>query len=155
MTMQRVYQIAGLALLALAVAVVYGALQLRYYTSLGPGPGFFSFWIGIALGILALVIIAQTVSRPPERLPWDFVPDRAGLTRIGLVLLSLLLAALFLERLGFFLTMFVVYMLLLRGLGGYRLLATAVAAVLASFGTYYVFVKWLNVPLPSGILGFS
>lgn len=155
MTMQRVYRIAGLALLALAAAVVYGALQLRYYTSLGPGPGFFSFWIGIVLGLLALVMIAQTFRQSPEPLAWDFVPDRAGFIRIGLVLLSLLIAALFLERIGFFLTMLVVYMLLLRGLGGYRLLTTAVAAVLVSFGTYYVFVKWLNVPLPSGVLGFS
>lgn len=155
MTMQRVYQIAGLALLALAAAVVYGALQLRYYTSLGPGPGFFSFWIGIALGLLALIMIAQTFRQAPEPLAWDFVPERAGFVRIGLVLLSLLLAALFLERLGFFLSMFAVYVLLLRGLGGYRLLTTVLTAALVSFGTYYVFVKWLNVPLPSGVLGFS
>jgi putative tricarboxylic transport membrane protein len=155
MSIQRVYQIAGLALLALAAAVVYGALQLRYYTSLGPGPGFFSFWIGIVLGLLAIIMIAQTLREAPEKLPWDFVPDRTGWLRIGTVFLALLFATLGLERLGYCLTMFAVFVLLLRSLGSYGWLPTMAAAAVASFGTYYIFVKWLSVPLPAGILGFS
>lgn len=155
MTMQRVYQITGVVLLVFAAAVVYGALRLRYYTSLGPGPGFFSFWLGLTLGLLAVLMIAQTLTGPRERLPFDFVPDRAGALRIGAVLLSLLAAALLMERLGFCLTMLGVLVFLLRSLGGFGWLATAATALVGSFGVYYVFVKWLLVPLPSGIFGFS
>lgn len=155
MTMQRVYQITGLVLLALAAAVVYGALQLRYYTSLGPGPGFFSFWLGLALGLLALAMILQTLRGVPEQLPYDFLPDRAGALRMGAIVLSLLAATLLMERLGFCLTMLLVLVFLLRSLGGFGWIATAITALTGSFGIYYVFVKWLLVPLPAGIFGFS
>jgi putative tricarboxylic transport membrane protein len=154
MTMQRVYQIAGLALLALAIAVVFGALQLRYYTSLGPGPGFFSFWIGIVLGILAIIMVAQTLFQPAEKLPWDFVPQRDGWLRMGAVALSLLAATLLMERLGFSLTMFAVFVFLLRSLGDYSFVACIAAGAIAGFGIDYLFVRWLSVPLPTGLFGF-
>lgn len=148
------YQIAGLVLLALAVAVVSGALQLRYYTSLGPGPGFFSFWIGIVLAILAVIMVVQTLFQPAERLSADFFPRRDGWLRMGAVVLSLVVAVVLMERLGFSLTMFAVFVFLLRSLGGYGLATCIAAAFGASFGIDYVFVRWLNVPLPAGLLGF-
>lgn len=154
MTMQRMYQITGLALLALAAAVVFGALQLRYYTSLGPGPGFFSFWIGLVLGGLAVLMILQTLFQPVEPVVADFFPRRDGWWRMGAVALSLVAAALLLERLGFSLTMFAVYVFLLRSLGGYSLAVCVAAAAVAGFGIDYAFVRWLDVPLPAGLFGF-
>jgi putative tricarboxylic transport membrane protein len=154
MTMQRMYQIAGLVLLALAIAVVYGALQLRYYTSLGPGPGFFSYWIGIVLGILAVLMIAQTLFQPAEALPDDFIPQRGGWLRMGAIVLTLIAATLLMERLGFSLTMFAVFVFLLRSLGGYSFAICIAAAIVASFGIDYLFVRWLSVPLPTGLFGF-
>jgi hypothetical protein len=59
----------------------------------------------------------------------------------------------FLERLGFCLTMLAVYLFLLRALGRQGLIVTALVALAGSFGVYYLFVHWLQVPLPTGILG--
>ena len=39
-------------------------------------------------------------------------------------------------------------------LGRWRWIETPLLAVLGSFATYYVFVRWLRLPLPAGILGF-
>ena len=153
MTMQRIYQIAGLALFLFAAFIIVGALQLRYYTSLGPGPGFFSFWLGIVLGILAIAMIVQATLEASEQAPSDFFPNWFGYLRMGTIVLSLLVAAFLLERLGFCLTMFAVYLFLLRALGRHSLAVTIVSALIGSFGVYYIFVKWLNVPLPAGILG--
>ena len=153
MTMQRIYQIAGLALLLLAAFVIVGALQLRYYTSLGPGPGFFSFWLGIVLALLAIAMIVEATLEAPAETPSDFFPDRFGYLRMGAIVLSLLAVTLLLERLGFCLTMFAVYLVLLRALGRHSLTVTVPCALIGSFGVYYVFVKLLNVPLPAGILG--
>jgi putative tricarboxylic transport membrane protein len=153
MTMQRIQQIAGSALLLFAAAVVVGALQLRYYTSLGPGPGFFSFWLGIVLAFLAIVMIAQATLEASEQTLSDFFPDRYGILRMGAIVVSLLAVTLLLERLGFCLTMFAVYLFLLRMLGRHSLATTVLCALIGSFGIYYIFVKWLKVPLPAGVLG--
>ncbi len=154
MTQQRMYQITGLALLALAAAVIFGALQLRYYTSLGPGPGFFSFWIGLVLAGLALLMIVQTLFEPAEAIAEDFVPQRDGWMRMGAIVLSLLVTTLAMERLGFSITMFAVYVFLLRSIGGYGLATCIAASAVASFGIDYIFVRWLSVPLPAGLFGF-
>ena len=52
-TMRLTYQITGAVLLCFSIYVGVEALELRYYTSLGPGPGFFSCWLSLILGILS------------------------------------------------------------------------------------------------------
>lgn len=154
MTQQRMYQITGLALLALAAAVIFGALQLRYYTSLGPGPGFFSFWIGVVLAGLSVLMIVQTFFEPAEAVAEDFFPQRDGWGRMGAIVLSLLVATLAMEPLGFSLTMFAVYLFLLSSIGGYGFVICIAASAVASFGIDFIFVRWLSVPLPAGVFGF-
>ena len=63
-TMRLTYQITGAVLLCFSIYVGVEALDLRYYTSLGPGPGFFSCWLALILG---LVIGWLTCSREPTR----------------------------------------------------------------------------------------
>jgi putative tricarboxylic transport membrane protein len=154
LTMRRTYQITGTILLLLAVHVGYESLALRYYTSLGPGPGFFAFWLALILGGLAVAMVVQATVGRPEPAPPDFLADRGGFLRMGAVALSLLMTALLLERIGFRLTMFAVYLFLLRVLGNQRLVTDLLIAIAGSFGVYFVFVRWLNVPLPTGVLGW-
>ena len=42
MSMRRPYQITATVLLLVAAFIAFESLQLRYYSTLGPGPGFFS-----------------------------------------------------------------------------------------------------------------
>ena len=152
--MRRTYQVTGTVLLCLAAYVGYEALALRYYTSLGPGPGFFAFWLALILGVLAVAMVAQATFGRPEPVPPDFLADRAGYLRMGAVVLSLLATALLLERIGFALTMFAVYLFLLRALGKQRWVTSILVALVGSFGVDYVFVRWLKVPLPTGVFGW-
>ena len=74
--------------------------------------------------------------------------------KIALVLLSLLLYAFFLERLGFILTTFVLVTFLLgciEDINWFRSLGVASAAALAS---YAIFELWLKIRLPKGFFGF-
>jgi putative tricarboxylic transport membrane protein len=153
MNLQRAHRIAGLLLLLLAGYIVHGSLQLTYFTSLGPGPGFFPFWLAIILGGLAIVMLVRTFVGQPEATPPDFVTDRAGYLRIGMVILALAATALAFERLGFRVTMLAMYLLLLGTLGRHRLVGIALIALAGSFGVYYLFVHWLHVPLPVGVFG--
>ncbi|WP_316980065.1 tripartite tricarboxylate transporter TctB family protein [Shumkonia mesophila] len=152
MTMQRAYRIAGTLLLLLASLLVYESLQLTYFTSIGPGPGFFPFWLSLILGALAVGMLVQTFT---QRRPMSlyFPTSRVRYLRMAAVVLSLALAAPLIETLGFRLTTLAMYVFLLGTLGRHRLIVTVPIALAGSFGAHYVFVHWLSVPLPVGIFG--
>jgi putative tricarboxylic transport membrane protein len=152
--MRRPYQIAGAILLCLAAFVAVEAMALKYYTSLGPGPGFFSFWLALLLGALALTMILQASLGTPEPRPADFFADRIGYLRMGAVVLASVGATALLDVLGFRLTMFAVYVFLLCALGRQGFLLTLGIALAGSVGVFHVFDRWLRVPLPTGPFGF-
>jgi putative tricarboxylic transport membrane protein len=154
MTMKWPYCITGSLFLLLAIFIGSEALQLRYYTPLGPGPGFFSFWLALVFGGLAVVMIAQATFGRPEPMPKDFFTDRTGYLRIGAVVLALVVTIYALEPVGFSLTMFCACAFLLYGLGRQGVFVTLLVSLTSSFGAYYVFDRWLMVPLPRGLFGF-
>lgn len=151
--MRRSYQITGAVLLLLAAFVAVESLKLRYYTSLGPGPGFFSFWLALLLGGLAVGVLLQATVGQAEPMPSNFFASRTGYLRMGAVVLALVATTAVLEPLGFRLTMLAVYLFLLCALGRRGLIVTVLVAVAGSFGVYHLFVRWLNVPLPIGVFG--
>lgn len=154
MTMRRPYQITGILVLLLAVFVAVESLSLRYYTPLGPGPGFFAFWLALILAGLAVIVILQATFGRPEPMPDDFFADRTGYLRIGAVVLALVATIYSFEPVGFPLTMFGVCAFLLYALGRRRVVVTLVVSLACSVGVYYVFDHWLRVPLPRGVFGF-
>ncbi len=151
--MKHPYQITSLVLLAVSLFVAWQSLKLRYYTPLGPGPGFFPLWLSLLLALLAAMMFRRATRGRPETMPDDFFADRRGYLRIGAVLTALVGVIVLLERLGFCLVMLGFYVFLLTFLGRQRPVVTAVIALVGSLGVYYVFVHWLAVPLPSGLFG--
>ena len=152
--MKRVNTIVWGALLAFGAFVIHESLKHNYYSSdFGPGPGFFSFWLGILLIVLSLGQMVMAWRRPAEPLPAGFVPSHEGVLRM-LSIMGALAASLFLMKiLGFSLTMMGFCIFLLRRLGKQSWWLTLVLAVVASFGTTYLF-GLLQVMLPKGFLGF-
>ncbi len=151
--MKRPYQISGMVLLLLSLFVIRESTGLRFYAALGPGPGFFPLWIGIIVGVMAVVTLYQATFYEPHRLPDGFMPSKQGYLRIGAILLALAATVVLLIPLGFRLTMLAFLTLLLSALGRQNLLVTALVALAGSFGLYHVFAVWLAVPLPIGSLG--
>ena len=151
--MERVYQITGLLLLVFAVLVGIGSVNLRYYSSLGPGPGFFPLWLSILLGILSVAMICQATFGKAQARPGNLIASRAGYLRVLAVLGALVGLVVLIEPLGFRLTMFAFYLVLLLSLGRQRLIVSCAIALAGSFGCYYAFTAWLKVALPVGHLG--
>jgi putative tricarboxylic transport membrane protein len=58
-----------------------------------------------------------------------------------------------LERLGFVLTTVLLILVWLRGLEGSRWREAITLAVAATVAVYGIFVRWLQVPVPMGVLG--
>ncbi len=127
------------------------ALGLRFYSSLGPGPGFFPLWLAVLLAGLALVMGFRARFRPSEAMADDFIASPQGYARDGAIVVALIWTVVGMERLGFIVTMFVFFFFLLMTLGKQRLFVTVAVAVAGSFGTNVVFDRLLKIPLPGGV----
>jgi putative tricarboxylic transport membrane protein len=145
--------VAGAFFLALAIWTAFESTQLQYYTSIGPGPGFFPFWIALALGAFSVSLIWQGMRAEAGPLPAGFWPDRKGRLQFGAIVLALTASTAVIELAGFRLTMLVFYLFLLPALGWRRPLVTVAIAVGGSFGLFYLFDALLHVPLPTGPFG--
>ena len=151
--MTRVNRIVWGILLLFGAFVIHESLDLSYYgTDFGPGPGFFSFWLGVLVIVLSVTQIAGTFRRPAEPLPHDFIPDREGLKRMLYVMGALVASLLLMNRLGFSLTTLGFSIFLLRTLGRQSWWVTLALSFVGSVGMFYLFQQ-LQVMLPTGFLG--
>lgn len=139
--------------LALFCFAIWQSLLIPFGDRLGPGPGFFPFWLGLLGAVLSAALIFE-VSRLPADDPKDkLTPDISAIGRILAVLVLLTAAALFLDTLGFRLTALGFTLLLLPALGARSLIAIPIVSAVASFGVFHTFYYWLKVPLPIGMFG--
>ena len=153
--MKRTYQVLAVIGLAFAAFVASQALGLRLMTRLGPGPGFFPFLLALLFGGLSILLFfrAPALAASGEAAPGDGErPDREGQIRILILLAAMVAAGFLIEPLGYCLTMLGFCAVALLTLGERRWYVLAPAALLGSFGVYFVFVRYLGVSLPGGIL---
>jgi putative tricarboxylic transport membrane protein len=149
----RAHRVTAVLALAFAALVAWQALGLRLYTAMGPGPGFFPFWLALLFGALAAGMLAQARRAPRAPGGEGEAPGPGGYRRVAVVVGALIGATLLLEPLGFRLTVLGFYLVLLQ-VGGRPSWPVAVAVALAgSFGVYHLWTEVLAIPLPVGRLG--
>jgi len=148
--MRRPYQLTALVLLCLSGFLAYESLQLKYYTPLGPGPGFFPLWLSLALAALAVAMFCQSTIKDSAPRPADFYDSRIGYLRAASMCVAWVWATVMLERLGYRLTMVVFFPLLLLTLGRVRWWLVVLISLLGSVAAFYVFSVVLRVHLPVG-----
>lgn len=152
--MQRGWQVACVGLLVIFIPALITSLEYSLTDALGPGPGFFPFWlslIGIALTGGIMVQLARRGILADGAI--EILPDRQTAYQAAAVLFALIAAAALIEPLGFRLTMLPFIAGLLLALGARSMIAIALTSVVGSFGVFHVFYYWLKVPLPIGTLG--
>lgn len=136
---------------------IIGSLPLGYWTTLGPGPGFFPLWLGVLLAVLGaawfLIELRSGRSGTPRRASdeEDDAPDYSLPTAAAIVV-SLVVLAACLENVGYQLSMLLFLFFHLRVLGKRGLLLSVVIAALGSFGVFVAFTQLLGVPLPASTL---
>jgi len=146
--MRRVNQVVSILFFVGSVSVMWASWALEYYTSLGPGPGFFPLWLSGCLALLSLIWFIQASRGAREPIPEGFIPGRDGLVRIGSILAALVLMGLLVDVLGFQVMMFAFLFFLLIALGRQNLAVTLLISLAGSFGMFYAFKSWLGVQLP-------
>jgi len=150
---KRSWQVASVALLAVFAFFAFESLRLSLADALGPGPGFFPFWLSMIGGVLAAILLAQLQRGTAGVDEGSLAFERAGARNVLLVLAGLIAATALLELAGFRVAMLLAIAYVLLVLGARNWVAIAVFALAGSFGVFHVFSSLLKVPLPVGIFG--
>ena len=146
------------AMLAFCLFALWQSLLLSLTDRLGPGPGFFPFWLALIGIVLAVALLVSTWREPREISEASaeevrILPHGWGALRCLAIVGLVAAVTVAMEFVGFRLAMLVFNAALVIALGERRWWIIAVFAVLGSFGVYYVFTTWLDVLLPTGQFG--
>ena len=139
--------------LAFSVFVFTTSLRLGVGALRSPGPGFIPFWASIGLAFFACILLgfnlaAKTQSGRRENGAKD---SNWGIHLIVIATLTIYCMAL--EKLGYLLATFGLMMVLFR-LGKMKPWAILLGSLVASLSSYGLFAYFLGTPLPRGIFGF-
>jgi hypothetical protein len=146
--------IGGTLIFLFGAVTAYFSLRMPVGTFWAAGSGLFPLGLGILLMGLSIVLLAKAyVQRKPisEKKPRSEVPRSAK--QIIFFVGAIVLATLFLEQLGYPLMSFLLLFSLLRILGVRRWAYNLSLSLLTATGAYFLFVLWLQIPLPKGWIG--
>ena len=130
--------------------VVWQASKLEFASSYGAGSGFFPYWLGIAIVLLAALVIVAAWRKSSGA---DAI-SAPHLSKQKIAAYLALLAFVFtVESVGFILafTCLSAFLLKLEGESWLRALSVSITSGIAF---YLFFVRLLSVTLPRGPLGF-
>jgi len=145
-------KIVGIFFILLSVYVCWKSLPLGLGDSHKPGAGFISFWSGISLGILALLLLIQNICLKKAAVTVEKKEDTHW-KAITIILFTLFGCVFFLENLGFIITTTLLVGIPLKTVERKAWLWTILMSLVVALGSYVVFNVWLHTELPEGILG--
>jgi putative tricarboxylic transport membrane protein len=150
--MNKTEATAGTLVAAVGLVLLINARRLDYMVEEVPGPGFLPLWLGIGIlacgTILALKALRPALA-PAPRIEW---PERSGWIQIVVMIGGLGVGLYFLEPLGFLITASLFIAALMVSLGVRSWPKLIGVPILAAVVLHLVFVVWLGVPLPMGLL---
>jgi len=134
------------------------SLQLPLGAPRMPGTGLFPLALGLALMALAAghgiqLYLARPKAAAPQPPAAPAVPGGDGATRrVALFVAGVIAAVALLQPLGYALSGFLLMLVLLQILGLRPWYVSATISLVSAAACYVVFVRWLQIPLPSGWL---
>ena len=159
---RRADQIGGVLLLIFSVLYTLEARKLPsrgmnalFFGQGTPGPNFMPYWLGITMGVLAVVLIVSGSLRPFEsRSEEERLPGAAGWMRLAVVFGALVLYLLAMPVLGFSLGTLALLTGLLLFPDRHPVLVILGLPIGTTLLLHWLFLRVLHVPLPTNALGF-
>lgn len=147
-------RVSSLVWFVVAIGICFGSVRLSLGEFYKPGSGYFSFLAGGILGILSFLVFLQSFKGLPEDERRAFWPDPQRGLKATYVIISLILYAIGMEYLGFFFSTVLFLGILLKVIDPQSWLVVLAVSILGAIISYLIFLYWLDVQLPQGILGF-
>ena len=147
-------RVSSLVWLVFGLFCIYGSVLLDLGTPREPGTGFFPFFSGCFIVLLAAIVLIRSFL--PGRTPQGKISDFwKGLAwhrplAIGLIMFGYILA---LDRVGFLLTSLILLFLMLKWVEKFPWWKALLISASASACTYLLFHTLLKATLPIGIFG--
>ncbi len=153
--MKRDEIIEGVVLFLCGGTTVILSLQMPIGTFRMAGSGLFPLCLGIALMLLALLYLVNLLFQKDAKLrsPKTEAASPGAAGQMLLFLGASALATLCLNVLGYPLTSFLLMVSLLAILGVRQPALLVALPLLTAAGSYFLFVQFLKIPLPKGLIG--
>jgi hypothetical protein len=147
--------VVGIVIFLFGAITTLFSLKMPIGTFRMAGTGMFPFILGILLMILSGAFILKIFFQGKEEQVKKEASIESSESPIQLILFlgAMVLATLFFNQLGYPLTSFILMVALLRILGIKRWVQNILISVVTAVGSYFLFVKWLDIPMPKGWIG--
>ena len=152
--MSHADRICGIFWLVFGVLVSIESYRLGLGTLYHPGPGFVFFWAAIILGIMSLVILIQAWGGKKSEESGIHYSGKLNIRKMILVMISVFLYALFMEKLGFIPITLLLFVFLLGFVEKKGWIFTIFTSIAVTCLAYLLFETWLKSQLPKGVLEF-
>lgn len=151
--MKKADRITAIVLLVAAGGICWNSLQWPLMEEFGPGHGFMPFWLGVLLGVLAIVLLVQAARIPAEEDEPTRFPAWQGAKAVLLAILAMGVNALLLENIGFILSTLILVPFMMAVVLREKWKLTVYTTLGVTALLYVVFQVLLNINLPKSPLG--
>jgi putative tricarboxylic transport membrane protein len=141
--------VSGLFLLLFGLFMAYESLKLPIGGFRHPDAGVLPFGISVLMIILSAVVLIGPFRKAELR---EWIQSGEGRWKVWIALAAMLVYVPALSYLGFVLSTFLVMVLLMKGLEKARWTTALYISIPSVLLTYFLFTRWLGVPLPKGII---
>ena len=142
--------ISGIILIVLAIVLAFESHSLAVYGPMGPKEGFFPLSLSILLCCFGLIILIRAWSADPHSTSIRVIGPRKD--KLLLYVISFILFAFGLNWLGYTLTVALYLTIVLHFVERIGWRPTTITVISAVVISYLLFVRFLGIPLPEGIL---
>jgi putative tricarboxylic transport membrane protein len=147
-------QFSSLFWFLVGMAVTFWSYRLGLGTLTNPGPGFLPFWCALILsGLSCLVFVHRRLAKTEgEARKIRHLWQGVGWVKGVYVVAALLAYSLLFTTLGYLLSTIALLLFLFKAIEPQKWAVAVGGAILASFGSFVLFARWLDVQLPRGVL---
>ena len=134
------------------IAIAISSLKYGIGSLSDPGPGFITFFPGVILSLLSAILFISSMRDHGDRHELRELWEGFEVRKVAYAATLLVIYVIALRPVGFLISTYFLMCLLFRLKASYPLKRVLIMSVLATAGSYIIFVLLLQAQLPKGIL---